>query len=141
MQRFFQEQVWEQLKVDAARDPRLRVAEDDEGIAAVYLHLQWDSEHPNYQPPLGYGQRLVAFLGIAVRHRRQGGSLADEVLTDALYEALDADDAPGGVSVWGKVHWRNEPCKSMLTRRGFEYASIMENQGPLEHWYLDVARQ
>ncbi|OKK17124.1 hypothetical protein AMK09_21495 [Streptomyces sp. CB02488] len=140
VQRFFREQVWEQLGSHAERDPRLRIAEDAEGIAAAYVHLRYDSDHPMYMSVPGYGSRLIGFMGIATRYRRQGGGFADQVLTDALYEARDADGAILGVVVWGKVHRRNKPCKSMLTRNDFRYRSLMEDDGPLEHWAVQIDR-
>ena len=141
MQKFFQKEVWEKLRQLKGADARLRIAQDEEGIVAAYTHNRYDSDHSEYTPPEGYGNRLIGYLAIAARCRYQGGILADQALTDALYEALDAEShAANGVVVWGKVHRKNKASKSMLARNEFSYRVAIPDDGPLEHWALMISR-
>ncbi|MEV7164838.1 hypothetical protein AB0N60_22295 [Streptomyces microflavus] len=141
VQRFFQEEVWDKLSELREADARLRIAEDVQGIAAAYTHHHFDSQSPEYDPPTGWGSRLIGYLGIANRHRHKGGAFADQVLTDALYEALEVEsEYQHGIYAWGKVHRKNRGSKNMLTRNGFRYRVSIPDDGPLEHWYVQIPR-
>lgn len=141
VQRFFQTEVWGVLRQLEGADPHLRIAEDDRGIAAAYTHNRLESHLPEYAPPPGWENRLIGYLGIATRYRRQGGAFADQVLTDALYAVIDVEsDCEHGVIAWGKVHRKNTASKNMLTRNGFRYRVSVPDDGTLEHWSLRTPR-
>ncbi|MGW6217887.1 hypothetical protein [Streptomyces sp. NPDC055109] len=141
VQRFFQNDVWQKLRQLEGTDPHLRVAEDEDGIAAAYTLNRWDSVFPQYSPAEGYGNRLIGYLAIAARHRRTGGGVADETLLDALYTALDVEkEADRGVLVWAKVHRKNEASKRLLTRHQFRYETRVDDDAYLEHWVRSIAR-
>ncbi|MER6443326.1 hypothetical protein ABT275_44715 [Streptomyces sp. NPDC001185] len=141
VQKFFQSGVWDRIRELPDADARVRVIEDEQGVAAAYVHLRFDADHPEYRPAQGYADRLIGYLAIATRYRHLGGGFADEALTDALYSVLDAEpQADAGVVVWGKVDHRNKASKRMLTRNGFQYRSSFPDDGPLEHWALRLQR-
>lgn len=140
VQRFFQEDVWRKLEQLRDADPHFRVLEDDHGIAAAYTHNRLEGTD-GFHVQDGYGSRLIGFLAIATRYRRQGGDFANQVLIDALWNILDAEkDCERGVFVWGKVHRRNVASKAMLTRNGWKYRASVPDLGPLEHWLFRVDR-
>ncbi|KQW13566.1 hypothetical protein [Streptomyces sp. Root369] len=141
VQKFFQNEVWQTLHRLSDADPYLRVVEDEAGIAAAYTLCRWDSVFEEYSPEQGYGNRLIGYLAIAARYRGQGGALADEALTDALYTALDVEKtADRGILVWGKVHRRNRASKRMLTRHQFRYETRVDDDAYLEHWVRKIDR-
>jgi hypothetical protein len=141
VQRFFKGEVWAKLRDLSDCDPHLRVVEDTEGVAAAYIHNRFVSRSREFDPPAGYGSRLIGYLAIAARYRLGDGALADQALEDALYAILDAEaQADRGVVVWAKVHQRNRASMRMLSRGGFGYWTSVPDDGPLQHWVLKLDR-
>ncbi|MFJ3019459.1 hypothetical protein ACIPH4_00650 [Streptomyces tendae] len=141
VQKFFRYEVWDKLRDLSDCDAHLRVVDDVEGIAAAYTHSRFVSRYPEFSPPEGHGSRLLGYLAVATRHRRQGGILADQALEDALYAAAEAEpEADRGVFVWAKVHRKNQASMRMLARAGFGYRASIDDDGPLQHWVLKLDR-
>ncbi|MEU0060459.1 hypothetical protein [Streptomyces sp. NPDC006334] len=139
VEKYFHREVWADTNAHGRLNQRFRIADDGEGIAAAYTHARMAAQR-GFTPPTGEQTRLLVMLGIAVRHRGQGGKFADEVLLDALYDILNSEPESAKVNVLAKVHMRNVPSQKMLTRAGFQQQTEGTPTKPLGWWSLTLER-
>ncbi|MGW4775136.1 hypothetical protein ACWEPA_00570 [Streptomyces filamentosus] len=139
VEKYFHREVWADTNASSHLGQRFRIADDGEGIAAAYTHARM-ADQPGFTPPAGEQTRLLVMLGIAVRHRGQGGKFADEVLLDALYDILDSEPDSATINVLAKVHMHNVPSQKMLTRAGFQQNTAGTATKPLGWWSLTLER-
>ncbi|MGW7641589.1 hypothetical protein [Streptomyces decoyicus] len=139
VQTYFHKAVWADTNESSHLGQRFRIADDGEGIAAAYTHARL-ADQPEFTPPAGEQTRLLVMLGIAIRHRRQGGKFADEVLLDALYDILDSEPDSAKINVLAKVHMHNIPSQKMLKRAGFQQNTAGTPAKPLGWWSLTLER-
>ncbi|MFI8100477.1 hypothetical protein [Streptomyces sp. NPDC086023] len=96
------------------------------GIAAAYTHQRLD---PTTFPPqlalaldfMGAGEvvRELCFLAVATRNRGKEGALADEAVTEALYDIIDCEPEAERIYVLGQVDYNNKASMQMLDRFNF----------------------
>ncbi|MFF2305960.1 hypothetical protein ACFVVP_26055 [Streptomyces sp. NPDC058128] len=112
---------------DQGRGGRLMIAEDSQGIAAAYTHQRLDpSRFPDRLASAltVAGPREVVrelcFLAVATHHRGKGGALANEAITEALYDIIDSEPEAERIHVLGQVDYHNTASMQLLERFNFE---------------------
>lgn len=69
--------------------------------------------------PASHVARELCFLAVAVRHRNQNGTVADEAVIEALWDIRDQEPAAERIWVLGRVDYRNKASMRMLQRHSF----------------------
>jgi hypothetical protein len=140
VQKYFRQQALADTNSSAHLDQRFRVAEDTSGAAAAYTHARPASAHPGLELSAGQACRYLLMLGVAVRHRFQGGKVADEVLLHALHDVLEREPASQSVAVLARVDRRNAPSQALLSRWDFQEVIPGTVSQRLGWWLLVVER-
>ncbi|MEU0001873.1 hypothetical protein ABZ069_33690 [Streptomyces microflavus] len=133
---------------DQGRGGRLVIAEDAQGIAAAFTHQRVD---PARFPPklaraldiTGAGEvvRELCFLAVATRYRGRGGLLANEAVTEALYDIIDCESQAQRIHVLGQVDYHNKASMQMLER--FNFSRLTQGVPPPKGdqrfgWWLHI---
>nr|WSS73673.1 hypothetical protein OG491_36220 [Streptomyces sp. NBC_01175] len=119
---------------DQGLDGRLMIAEDEQGIAAAYVHrLLAAEEYRELEIQANCPVRDLCFLAIAERYRvpadtllgetSSPGTMADEAVNEALWDIKDRAATAPLIYVTGLVDYRNAPSMRMLARNGFNEIS------------------
>ncbi|MYR59599.1 hypothetical protein GTY54_26310 [Streptomyces sp. SID625] len=140
VQKYFRQEALADTNSSARFDQRFRIAEDAAGVAAAYTHARPEQPHPDLRLPPGTACRYLLMLGVAVRHRHQGGKVADAVLLDALHDIAEREPDHESVAVLGRVDRRNLPSQNMLRRWGFEEVIPGSAAMRLGWWLLILER-
>lgn len=139
-----QSTVRNRLLKDTARyehlDQVVRLAEDDDGIAAVFAHARMKDWPPELGLPPGVPVRTLLILAIATRYRGAGGQLADRVMEEALYDILDREPDARRVVVLARIDHRNATSERLARRQGFELQDPGHPDRPLGLWYINLYR-
>lgn len=105
------------LKPRTSPNCHLWVGLDAEGVAGVFHYER-----------VGGTEVFVKCAAIAVRHRRKGGGVADELLTTMLDEitarAIEAGERD--VLVTGHIHPENRPSQYLARRTGFRQIACLD---------------
>ncbi|WP_430378144.1 hypothetical protein [Streptomyces sp. B1-3] len=140
VQKYFRHQALADTNSWARLDQRFHIAEDASGIAAAYTHARPESPHPDLQLSAGQACRYLLMLGVALRHRFQGGKAADEALLHALHDILHREPDSQSVAVLARVDRRNLPSQKLLLRWDFEEVIPGTVSERLGWWLLIVDR-
>ncbi|MDQ1018937.1 hypothetical protein [Streptomyces afghaniensis] len=140
VQKYFRQEALADTNRSPSLDQRFRIAEDAMGIAAAYTHARPEGLHPDLRVSPGQACRYLLMLGVALRHRHQGGKVADELLIDALYDIAEREPNRESVVVLARVDWRNIPSQNMLSRWGFEEVIRGSAAERLGWWMLILER-
>ncbi|MFI6374771.1 hypothetical protein [Streptomyces sp. NPDC050546] len=140
VQRYFRQEALADTNRSVSLDQRFRIAEDAVGIAAAYTHARPEGIHPDLDVLPGQAFRYLLMIGVSLRHRHQGGKVADEVLIDALYDIVEREPDHESVAVMARVDWRNIPSQKMLSRFGFEEVIRGSAAERLGWWLLTLER-
>ncbi|MEU8489377.1 GNAT family N-acetyltransferase [Streptomyces sp. NPDC048641] len=141
MQTYFRHQALADTHAYTRCDQRFRIAEDAEGIAAAYTHARpTDGVVQGIHLPTGHAFRYLLMLGIAARHRHQGGKFADEVVLDALYDVLAREPDHEAIAVMARIDHRNVSSQRLFSRHGFEEVFAGTLTAPLGGWLLIIER-
>ncbi|GHC88486.1 hypothetical protein GCM10010349_75800 [Streptomyces flavofungini] len=120
VQKYFRQDALADTNRSAHLGQRFRIAEDASGIVGAYTHARPESLHPDLRLAPDQACRGLLMLGVATRHRHQGGKVADQVFDDALYDMAQRESARKSIVILGHVDRRNVPSQRMLRRQGFE---------------------
>ena len=105
------------------------VGSDAEGIGAAVWYEELD----------GAGNIEVRVGAVALRHRRRGGGVADEMVA-ALFDALTEKALHDGVDIVLVQTWvdeRNRPSQAMCRRAGMHQLSE-DPDGTLQRWGANI---
>lgn len=94
------------------------VGADRAGIGAVFRLEQLD----------GAASVLLAVAAIAMRHRRLGGGVADELVRTCLDEitAQGLESGEPEVVITARIDKRNHPSQKMARRNGFTHTGMLD---------------
>lgn len=110
----------------ACRPPEyLQLGWDDEGIGAAIFWEELD----------GPGQVELHVAAVALRYRRRGGGVADEMMTHTL-DALTTRALELGVDLVEASTWideQNRASQNMCRRFGFRQVAFKDDEG-LQRW-------
>ncbi|MGQ4490010.1 hypothetical protein ACN6LM_000437 [Streptomyces sp. SAS_281] len=120
---------------DQGKGGRLMIAEDSQGIAAAYTHQRLDPASFPTKLALALDfmgvqevVRELCFLAVATRYRNNGGALADEAVTEALYDIVDCEPEAERIYVLGQVDYNNKASMKMLER--FDFLQLTQGVPP-----------
>ena len=77
-------------------------------------------------------------MAVALRLRRTGARLGDQLMERTLDEIAGAADVVGAdtVMVWGLIHHENAASQALADRMGF--FCISDNSAGLQEWWLRI---
>lgn len=140
VQTYFRHEALADTNRSVRHDQRFRIAEDAQGLAAAYTHARPLEQHPDLHVPSGHACRYLLMIAVALRHRHQGGKLADEVLINALFDIVEREPDHDYVAVFARIDYRNVPSQNRFRRTGFEEVIPGTPTNRLGWWLLTLER-